>query len=374
MSVGRIAAGVFVVLWATGFVGAKYGLPYAGPMTFLTIRFSLVASAHHSRANFDNTSAIEITGTIVDYAWRNPHVYMEIEGAAVLAEGAQDVRRTWLVEAHSVTGMRGNGWDGNSLAVGERVTLVGSPDHNPEKYFVLLDYVQKGDGTRLYAFGARGRETQVVEVPEIIPSLDFTGTWSLDFSRFNVREAGGGPPVDWNYTARGQAEAEGFNVHDNPELNCLEIGVPKVVIYPYGTNWSRDQDSIRIQKEHLNENRVIWLDPQAEGLQDQPPSYLGTSYGYFESERHLVVETSNFLPTIWGNANGVDSSVEKTVVEHYILAEDGLSMEISYSVDDPVYLAGPGIKTGGYLKAENREFEEIACDPSAASRHLSVEE
>jgi drug/metabolite transporter (DMT)-like permease len=45
MNIGRIAAGVFVVLWATGFVGAKYGLPYAGPMTFLTIRFSLVAGA-----------------------------------------------------------------------------------------------------------------------------------------------------------------------------------------------------------------------------------------------------------------------------------------------------------------------------------------
>ncbi|MGB0410642.1 MAG: DMT family transporter [Pikeienuella sp.] len=43
--VGRIAAGAFVVLWATGFVGAKYGLPYAGPMTFLAIRFSIVAVA-----------------------------------------------------------------------------------------------------------------------------------------------------------------------------------------------------------------------------------------------------------------------------------------------------------------------------------------
>jgi drug/metabolite transporter (DMT)-like permease len=29
---------VFVVLWASGFIGAKFGLPYAGPMTFLTVR------------------------------------------------------------------------------------------------------------------------------------------------------------------------------------------------------------------------------------------------------------------------------------------------------------------------------------------------
>jgi len=34
----------FVALWGTGFVGAKYGLPYAGPFEFLAIRFAIVAA------------------------------------------------------------------------------------------------------------------------------------------------------------------------------------------------------------------------------------------------------------------------------------------------------------------------------------------
>ncbi len=33
---------VFVILWATGFIGAKFGLPYAEPMTFLFWRFGIV--------------------------------------------------------------------------------------------------------------------------------------------------------------------------------------------------------------------------------------------------------------------------------------------------------------------------------------------
>jgi drug/metabolite transporter (DMT)-like permease len=33
---------VFVVLWSTGFIGAKFGLPDAGPMSFLTVRFVIV--------------------------------------------------------------------------------------------------------------------------------------------------------------------------------------------------------------------------------------------------------------------------------------------------------------------------------------------
>jgi drug/metabolite transporter (DMT)-like permease len=34
--------GLFVFLWRMGFIGAKYGLPYAEPATFLLLRFALV--------------------------------------------------------------------------------------------------------------------------------------------------------------------------------------------------------------------------------------------------------------------------------------------------------------------------------------------
>ena len=40
-----LAPPVFVVLWSTGFVGAKFGLPYAEPFTFLAVRFYLAAAA-----------------------------------------------------------------------------------------------------------------------------------------------------------------------------------------------------------------------------------------------------------------------------------------------------------------------------------------
>lgn len=36
------APGVFVLLWASGFIGAKLGLPYAEPMTFLAVRMGAV--------------------------------------------------------------------------------------------------------------------------------------------------------------------------------------------------------------------------------------------------------------------------------------------------------------------------------------------
>lgn len=36
---------LFVVLWSTGFIGARLGLPHAEPLTFLTLRYALAAAA-----------------------------------------------------------------------------------------------------------------------------------------------------------------------------------------------------------------------------------------------------------------------------------------------------------------------------------------
>ncbi len=38
----KIIPGFFVLLWSTGFIGAKLGLPYAEPLTFLLVRFAVV--------------------------------------------------------------------------------------------------------------------------------------------------------------------------------------------------------------------------------------------------------------------------------------------------------------------------------------------
>ena len=40
----RFAPGIFVVLWSSGFVGAKFLLPHAEPFTLLTVRFAITAT------------------------------------------------------------------------------------------------------------------------------------------------------------------------------------------------------------------------------------------------------------------------------------------------------------------------------------------
>jgi len=38
----RAAPAIFVFLWSTGYVGARFGLPYADPLTFTAVRFAIV--------------------------------------------------------------------------------------------------------------------------------------------------------------------------------------------------------------------------------------------------------------------------------------------------------------------------------------------
>lgn len=49
---------LFLVLWSTEFVGARYGTEDAGPLTFLTIRFALAAGKQGSELSFDSIQGV----------------------------------------------------------------------------------------------------------------------------------------------------------------------------------------------------------------------------------------------------------------------------------------------------------------------------
>ena len=49
-SVARLAPFLFVFLWSTGFLGAKFGLPHAAPLAFLSVRYLLVLALMTSLA------------------------------------------------------------------------------------------------------------------------------------------------------------------------------------------------------------------------------------------------------------------------------------------------------------------------------------
>ena len=52
----------------------------------------------------------------------------------------------------------------------------------------------------------------------------------------------------------------------------------------------------------------------------------------------------------WGIAPGVDSSNQKRIVERYDLVNGGMGLEITMTIEDPVYLKEPITINGAYRK------------------------
>ena len=68
------------------------------------------ALAHHSFAMFDRDKPIALAGTVKDFQWTNPHVWIQ-----VLVPDAKGVDQEWGVECTSVNFMRRQGWERDSL-------------------------------------------------------------------------------------------------------------------------------------------------------------------------------------------------------------------------------------------------------------------
>jgi len=79
-------------------------------------------AAHHSPIMFDRTERKTLVGTVVEFAWTNPHASIQLD---VEAEDGTTVR--WGVELGSPNSMGRSGWRSNLLKPGDTVTVVVNP-------------------------------------------------------------------------------------------------------------------------------------------------------------------------------------------------------------------------------------------------------
>ena len=80
------------------------------------------AVAHHSAARIDTQTNIEVTGVVQEFAWRNPHAWIEIG----VDDGDGNIV-TWKFEGNGATYLLRTGWRRTSIKPGDTVTIVGNP-------------------------------------------------------------------------------------------------------------------------------------------------------------------------------------------------------------------------------------------------------
>jgi hypothetical protein len=74
--------------------------------------------AHHSFAMFDQSRTITLQGTVRDFRWTNPHVFIELRVSN--ANGADE---DWSIEMSSPEHLARAGWRPGTLKPGDALTL-----------------------------------------------------------------------------------------------------------------------------------------------------------------------------------------------------------------------------------------------------------
>ena len=95
------------------------------PLAFFGVFFSVfstsVALAHHSNAMFDRQKEVVITGTVREFQWTNPHIFIEL---VVAGPGGT---HNYSVEGPSPGVLRAHGWKFSSLKPGDKVVVKVHP-------------------------------------------------------------------------------------------------------------------------------------------------------------------------------------------------------------------------------------------------------
>jgi hypothetical protein len=115
------------------------------------------AQAHHSFAMFDHDHQVRMTGTVKDYRWQNPHVYIELT-----APDAKGETRTWTIECANPGILNRVGWKFNMIKPNDTITVIVAPLRTGEPG-ALLKQIKLADGRIFGNGGPAGPPTLPIE-------------------------------------------------------------------------------------------------------------------------------------------------------------------------------------------------------------------
>jgi Family of unknown function (DUF6152) len=313
--------------------------------------------AHHSAAAYDTQKEITVTGTVMQYRFGNPHIYMTLQ--VKRADGSAGAVE---VEAGAASVLNGLGFKKDSVAAGDVVTITGNPSrNNPDKAMLGKD-LYKRDGA-YYPLNIASRSIYAAR-NETATSI--AGTWFAPRAEFNAFLGGA---RNWPVTEKGKAAmAANVDPKATTQKDCIPIGAPAVMFYPVANTITVQSDRVVMKVDWMDAERTIYLDGRK-----HPPAretFLhGHSVGRWESDT-LVVETANFKEHPMGLSASLPSSTQKRLTERFRLSPDHKNLIYSGVIEDPVYLARPVEWSGQWEYRPNMPHSNEKCDLEVARKFL----
>ena len=314
--------------------------------------------AHHSYIRIDRNVIVAFEATVLDFQWRNPHVYIRIE---TVEESGESVE--WKIESGSTPILAHSGWSKDSLAPGDVIGVRAHPERGSDRNYALLQSLTAPDGTVLQQGILPSKSTETTS--------DISGVWKSRLEPNAPIEVFSGLFAELMtvpLTEAGQASIDSYDHdRDNPNAVCYGYGLVSGLTSPHYLNEIEIlDDRVIVRDEWFDAERVVHTDGREHPVGGER-ARLGHSIGHWEGET-LVVDTRLFAPHRSPYGIGLASGVDKHVVERYSLNDDGRSLTLEVFLEDPEYLADSFSGTLNWDYTPDFEFHRYDCAPEVATR------
>lgn len=99
-----------------------------GAISLLVAGFLAACSplfAHHGNASYDTEKTVTVKGTVTEYIWANPHVFLKVD-----AKDESDNPVHWVIEAQNLVQQASLGWSNTTFKPGDQVVIDVTPVKN----------------------------------------------------------------------------------------------------------------------------------------------------------------------------------------------------------------------------------------------------
>jgi hypothetical protein len=325
------------------------------------------SDAHHSfSVNFNTAGSAEINGIVRDVRIRNPHSILEVD-----VRGENGTIERWVVETHAVPLLLRAGIDRNTFAEGEALTVRGMPSKISGRKLIFGVEFVKADGT-----------AYVWAPDRLVPEGGLSAAAGTGLERFQGvwgYEADPNPhifadsPLPLNQAALDLRAA--FDPFDTSAMRCIPPNLPGILYVPYLYGIQIADGAVRLQHEYFSVTRTVPLDGGP--TPTEPSAMFGEASVRFDGNA-IVIESSGFPNLEAGMATAFDpngvgadvpSSDQKRFTERYTVSDDGTTLIVDYTIEDPQYLteAYEG-RTEWSRLTDDTPIEPFECDPAIASQ------
>lgn len=383
--------------------------------------------AHHSAVAFDPDKSVTVSGEVVRFVWRNPHmaINMNVKNAAGEIE-------LWKIEGPGTTVLGRQGFNRQSINEGDTITIVANPMRSGrpggllqaitladgERHTVDDDYTGATTGTagpgatpspsgrtipslvewvpppEGETWQEREKKTRPTQLPMVGSDPRQTGPGALDPD--NLAQSRPAAPFDLTGTwaFRGEEEyrptygsyefkpkpeftAKGKAIHDEylrnaregkrfgePTAQCYPAGMPRLMTR-YGSLMMMQYPTAIFMVSRLNnEYRVIWLDGRdREPEVSRDPNWNGESIGRWEDDT-LIVESSGFTDDNHLIQQGVFTGDQLKIIERIQVINDGNTMVTEYTMTDPEHWKGEWRHVKFRDRILRADVREATCLPA----------